>query len=50
MGTVNNPTSPSRTSATSRIWRTLTRLRLGPGTATMLLRALLVLTRQHSSR
>jgi DDE superfamily endonuclease len=31
-------------------WRTLTRLRLSPGKATILLRALLVLTRQHTTR
>jgi hypothetical protein len=31
-------------------WRILTRLRLDPGKATMLLRALLVLTRQHTTR
>ena len=31
-------------------WRILTRLRLDPGKATILLRALLVLTRQHTSR
>jgi hypothetical protein len=31
-------------------WRILTRLRLSPANATMLLRALLVLTRQHTSR
>ena len=31
-------------------WRTLTRLRLDPGKATTLLRALLVLTRQHTTR
>ena len=31
-------------------WRTLTRLRLSPANATMLLRALLVLTRRHTSR
>ena len=31
-------------------WRTLTRLRLGPAKATTLLRALLVLTRQHTTR
>ena len=31
-------------------WRILTRLRLDPGKATILLRALLVLTRQHTTR
>jgi hypothetical protein len=31
-------------------WRILTRLRLSPANATMLLRALLVLTRQHTTR
>jgi hypothetical protein len=31
-------------------WRILTRLRLDPGKATMLLRALLVLTRQQTTR
>ena len=31
-------------------WRILTRLRLSPGKATALLRALLVLTRQHITR
>jgi hypothetical protein len=31
-------------------WRTLTRLRLSPANATILLRALLVLTRQHTTR
>ena len=31
-------------------WRSLTRLRLDPGKATILLRALLVLTRQHTTR
>jgi hypothetical protein len=31
-------------------WRVLTRLRLDPGKATILLRALLVLTRQHTAR
>jgi hypothetical protein len=31
-------------------WRILTRLRLSPAMATTLLRALLVLTRQHTSR
>ena len=31
-------------------WRILTRLRINPGKATMLLRALLVLTRQHTTR
>ena len=31
-------------------WRILTRLRLSPANATTLLRALLVLTRQHTSR
>jgi hypothetical protein len=31
-------------------WRILTRLRLNPAKATTLLRALLVLTRQHTSR
>jgi DDE superfamily endonuclease len=31
-------------------WRSLTRLRTDPGKATILLRALLVLTRQHTSR
>jgi hypothetical protein len=31
-------------------WRILTRLRLSPAKATMLLRALLVLTRQHTTR
>jgi hypothetical protein len=31
-------------------WRCLTRLRLSPANATMLLRALLVLTRQHTTR
>ena len=31
-------------------WRILTRLRLSPATATILLRALLVLTRQHTTR
>jgi len=31
-------------------WRILTRLRLSPANATILLRALLVLTRQHTSR
>ena len=31
-------------------WRILTRLRLSPANATMLLRALLVLTRRHNSR
>jgi hypothetical protein len=29
-------------------WRSLTRLRIDPGKATILLRALLVLTRQHT--
>ena len=31
-------------------WRILTRLRLDPARATIVLRALLVLTRQHTSR
>jgi hypothetical protein len=31
-------------------WRILTRLRTDPGKATALLRALLVLTRQHTTR
>ena len=31
-------------------WRILTRLHLDPGKATILLRALLVLTRQHTTR
>ena len=31
-------------------WRSLTRLRVDPGKATILLRALLVLTRQHTTR
>jgi hypothetical protein len=31
-------------------WRILTRLRISPGKATILLRALLVLTRQHTTR
>ena len=31
-------------------WRSLTRLRINPGKATILLRALLVLTRQHTTR
>jgi hypothetical protein len=31
-------------------WRSLTRLRIDPGKATILLRALLVLTRQHTTR
>jgi hypothetical protein len=31
-------------------WRILTRLRMNPGNATTVLRALLVLTRQHTTR
>jgi hypothetical protein len=34
----------------SENWRILTRLRLNPGKATTVLRALLVLTRQHITR